>query len=141
MAVWQFKVCLIPQSCFNTNEIDVSRFYDADGNYDTSFAWKNRPVNDVKDEIIKAEYELLYNDKYENEKRLIKPNTYIERKEISKEQSIIPFIQTDTNKIEVVAITETEAKNKEKYYSLTAKELVEKFKASKVAEGVKDLNR
>lgn len=53
MAVWQFKVCLIPQSCFNTNEIDVSRFYDADGNYDTSFAWKNRPVNDVKDEIIK----------------------------------------------------------------------------------------
>ena len=95
----------------------------------------------LKDEIIKAEYELLYNDKYENEKRLIKPNTYIERKEISKEQSIIPFIQTDTNKIEVVAITETEAKNKEKYYSLTAKELVEKFKASKVAEGVKDLNR
>lgn len=53
MAAWQFKVCLIPQSCFNTNEIDVSRFYDADGNYDTSFAWKNRPVNDVKDEIIK----------------------------------------------------------------------------------------
>lgn len=50
MAVWQFKICLIPQSCFNTNEIDVSRFYDADGNYDASFAWKNRPV---KDEIIK----------------------------------------------------------------------------------------
>ena len=95
----------------------------------------------LKDEIIKAEYELLYNDKYENEKRLIKPNTYIERKEISKEQSIIPFIQTDTNKIEVVAITETEAKNKEKYYSLTAKELVDKFKESKLAEGVKDLNR
>ena len=95
----------------------------------------------LKDEIIKAEYELLYNDKYENEKRLIEPSTYIEREEISKQQTILPFIQTDTNKFEVVAVTETEAKNKEKYYSLTAKELVEKFKASKVAEGVKDLNR
>ena len=95
----------------------------------------------LKDEIIKAEYELLYNDKYENEKRLIEPSTYIEREEISKQQTILPFIQTDTNKFEVVAVTETEAKNKEKYYSLTAKELVDKFKESKLAEGVKDLNR
>ena len=96
----------------------------------------------LKDEIIKAEYELLYNDKYENEKRLIEPNTYIPREDSSKSQPIIPFnIQTNSNKVEIVATTETEAKNNKKYYSLTAKELVEKFKASKVAEGVKDLNR
>ncbi|ENW93818.1 hypothetical protein [Acinetobacter sp. NIPH 298] len=53
MAAWQFKVCLIPQSWFNTNGIDISRFYDAEGNYDASFTWKNHPVNDVKGEIIK----------------------------------------------------------------------------------------
>ncbi|WP_323591531.1 site-specific integrase [Aliarcobacter butzleri] len=96
----------------------------------------------LKDEIIKAEYELLYNDKYENENRLIEPNTYIPREESSKKKSTIPFnLQTDSNKVEIVATTKTEAKNNKKYYSFTAKELVEKFKASKVAEGVKDLNR
>lgn len=53
MAAWQFKVCLIPKSGFNANGIDVSRFYDAEGHYDVSFTWKNRPINNVKDEIIK----------------------------------------------------------------------------------------
>lgn len=53
MAAWQFKVCLIPKSGFDTNGIEVSRLYDAEGNYDIAFTWENVTTNGVKDEIIK----------------------------------------------------------------------------------------
>lgn len=53
MAAWQFKVCLIPKSWFDTNGKDVSSFYNTEGHYDVSFTWKNSTTNDVKDEVIK----------------------------------------------------------------------------------------
>ncbi|ENV62768.1 hypothetical protein F949_02423 [Acinetobacter junii NIPH 182] len=53
MATWQFTVCLIPKSVFDTNEKEVFPFYDEDENYDVSFTWKNININVVKDEIQK----------------------------------------------------------------------------------------
>lgn len=53
MAAWQFKVCLIPKSWLDTNGKEVSSFYNEEGHYDVSFAWKNSTTNRVKEEIIK----------------------------------------------------------------------------------------
>ena len=101
----------------------------------------------LKDEVIKAEIELLYNDKNNNEARIKKPNIYIKRTET-------PLIQTKTinpipnlnqsdfkQNLSIVATTQTELNNNAKYYSKTAKELVELFKEEKSKEGVKELTR
>lgn len=53
MAAWQFEVCLIPKSWSDLSRKGVSSFYDTEGNYDVSFAWKNIITNDVRGEIIK----------------------------------------------------------------------------------------
>ena len=101
----------------------------------------------LKDEVIKAEIELLYNDKNNNEDRINKPNTYIKRTETPQIQMITPFPIQNLKETEIkqnlsiVATTETELKNNAKYYSKTAKELVELFKDEKSKEGVKELTR
>ena len=101
----------------------------------------------LKDEVIKAEIELLYNDKNNNEARINTPNTYIKRTEKPIFQAITyPTLQNEheleaRQNISIVATTETELKNNAKYYSKTAKELVELFKAEKAKEGVKEITR
>lgn len=99
----------------------------------------------LKDEVIKAEIELLYNDKNNNEERIKTPNTYI-KKELPPQ--IITISPTEINSpneikqnINIVATTQTELRNNVRYYSKTAKELVELFKAEKAREEIKELTR
>lgn len=101
-----------------------------------------------KDEVIKAEIELLYNDKSNNEARINTPNTYIKRTEKPIFQTITypPILQNEhtleaNQNISIIATTETELKNNTRYYSKTARELVELFKAEKAKEGLKEITR
>ena len=98
-----------------------------------------------KDEVIKAEIELLYNDKNNNEERIKTPTTYI-KKELPPQ--IITISPTEINSpneikqnINIVATTQTELRNNVRYYSKTARELVELFKAEKAREEIKELTR
>jgi integrase len=100
----------------------------------------------LKDEVIKAEIEILFNDKSNNQKRITNPNTYIKRSETPLIQTITNFPINDTetefkHNLSIVATTETELKNNTRYYSKTAQELVELFKVEKAKEGLKELNR
>ena len=101
----------------------------------------------LKDELIKAEIELLENDKHNNLKRINNSNTYIKRTEMPLIQTIMPLpIQNHTQNnfkqnLSILATTETELKNNEKYYSKTAKELVEAFKKEKSKNGLKEIHR
>lgn len=99
-----------------------------------------------KDEVIKAEIELLYNDKSNNEARIKTPATYI-KKEIPTQiiTTTYPVEVYSPNEIKqnvnIVATTQTELRNNVRYYSKTAKELVELFKAEKAREEIKELTR
>lgn len=99
-----------------------------------------------KDEVIKAEIELLYNDKSNNEARIKTPATYI-KKEIPTQiiTTTYPVEVYSPNKIKqnvnIVATTQTELRNNVRYYSKTARELVELFKAEKAREEIKELTR
>lgn len=99
-----------------------------------------------KDEVIKAEIELLYNDKSNNEARIKTPATYI-KKEIPTQiiTTTYPVEVYSPNEIKqnvnIVATTQTELRNNVRYYSKTARELVELFKAEKAREEIKELTR
>lgn len=101
----------------------------------------------LKDEVIKGEIELLFNDRDNNLKRTNNTNTYIKRTEMPLIQTITPSPIPNNGEtkikhnLSIIATTETELRNNANYYSKTAKELVELFKAEKAKEGVKELTR
>ena len=98
-----------------------------------------------KDEVIKAEIELLYNDKSNNEARINTPNTYIKKETPTQIITTYPVEVYSPNEIKqnvnIVATTQTELRNNVRYYSKTARELVELFKAEKAREEIKELTR
>ena len=100
----------------------------------------------LRDEVIKGEIELLFNDRDNNLKRTNNTNTYIKRAEMPLIQTITPLPISNNGETEIkhnlsIITTETELRNNTNYYSKTAKELVELFKAEKAKEGLKELTR
>lgn len=99
----------------------------------------------LKDEVIKAEIELLYNDKNNNEERIKTPTTYIKKELPPQIITVYPTEIEPINEIKqninIIATTETEIKNNAMYYSKTARELVEIFKAEKTKEEIREITR